>query len=209
MSTLVQVIREAIHANNLAVRVASPAIVQSFDPVAQTVVVVLALKRKGGEDTDYSEVSVLLDVPVLLPSVAGFHITLPIQKGDECLVVFSDRCIDSWFDKGGVQQPAESRVHHISDGFAFIGVNSKPNTIPNFSASDLEIRNDAGTQLISLKSSGEVLIETDGNVTVNTPTANFSGDIIADGDVVASGVSLVNHTHGGVEAGGSNTGVPN
>ena len=34
------------------------------------------------------------------------------------------------------------------------------------------------------------------------------GDIEVTGDVTASGVSLVHHTHGGVQSGGSNTGAP-
>ncbi len=48
-----------------------------------------------------------------------------------------------------------------------------------------------------------------------TQTAIFNGniettgDVIADGDVTADGVSLHNHTHGGVETGGGNTGAPN
>lgn len=46
-------------------------------------------------------------------------------------------------------------------------------------------------------------------------TATFNGDInttgsmTADTDVIADGVSLHNHTHGGVQTGGGNTGVPN
>lgn len=38
--------------------------------------------------------------------------------------------------------------------------------------------------------------------------ASFSGGITADGDVVASGISLTSHTHGGVTPGGGNTGAP-
>ena len=42
-----------------------------------------------------------------------------------------------------------------------------------------------------------------------TPTVYCSGDVLVDGDVVASGVSLVNHTHGGVRRDNSNTDPPN
>jgi phage baseplate assembly protein gpV len=35
------------------------------------------------------------------------------------------------------------------------------------------------------------------------------GDIEVTGDVVASGISLVHHTHGGVQQGGANTKEPN
>lgn len=34
------------------------------------------------------------------------------------------------------------------------------------------------------------------------------GDVNVTGDVIANGISLVNHTHGGVEPGAGNTGAP-
>lgn len=37
----------------------------------------------------------------------------------------------------------------------------------------------------------------------------IDGDVEVTGDVVASGVSLVHHTHGGVQSGGANTEEPN
>lgn len=37
----------------------------------------------------------------------------------------------------------------------------------------------------------------------------FNGDIEVTGDVIASGVSLVHHTHPGIQPGPSNTGEPN
>lgn len=40
-------------------------------------------------------------------------------------------------------------------------------------------------------------------------TMNINGTLTVTGDVIASGVSLVNHTHGGVQSGGANTGAPN
>ncbi len=36
----------------------------------------------------------------------------------------------------------------------------------------------------------------------------INGDLIVTGDVIAAGVSLVNHRHGGVVSGGSQTGEP-
>src|SRR5690606_29354382 len=40
-------------------------------------------------------------------------------------------------------------------------------------------------------------------------TASITGNVVVSDDVVASGISLVNHTHGGVQSGSSNTDVPN
>lgn len=52
-----------------------------------------------------------------------------------------------------------------------------------------------------------------GNLTVQgaiecTSTIHAAGNITSDADVIASGISLVNHVHGGVDSGGSKTAVP-
>lgn len=45
-----------------------------------------------------------------------------------------------------------------------------------------------------------------GTITVTGQTVNING---SQGDVVVNGVSLVNHTHGGVTAGSDSTAIPN
>ncbi len=90
-----------------------------------------------------------------------------------------------------------------SDGLiAFIGgdrsnavvicMAGRGNRITGLAAGDVAIYNQGGA-VIKLVGGG---IEITGNVTVN-------------GDVIANGVSLTKHTHGGVAAGAANTGEPN
>jgi hypothetical protein len=62
---------------------------------------------------------------------------------------------------------------------------------------------------------GNVTMTVAGTLTVNAPTTNWTGDInvsgditVTGGDVVADGISLKTHVHGGVQSGGSNTGTP-
>jgi len=47
-----------------------------------------------------------------------------------------------------------------------------------------------------------------GEAKVTVATARFSGDVIVDGDVVAGGISLRNHIHGGVLPGAADTDKP-
>ena len=65
---------------------------------------------------------VLQDVPIVWPSGGGVTLTLPVAAGDECLLVIADRCIDAWWQSGGVQLPMDSRAHDLSDAFAIVGV---------------------------------------------------------------------------------------
>jgi phage baseplate assembly protein gpV len=55
--------------------------------------------------------------------------------------------------------------------------------------------NNEPTCFIELKQNGSIEI-------------TASNNVIVKGDVIADGISLKNHTHGGVESGGSNTGKP-
>src|SRR6185312_7133451 len=101
---------EALAAFAQQMRVSMPAVVVSFDATKQTVSVQPAIKEivayleAGGlwnNNTEAIPLPVLQDVPVVVPRAGGFTITLPIQPGDECLVVFGDTCIDAWWQSGG------------------------------------------------------------------------------------------------------------
>src|SRR5260363_73502 len=52
--------------------------------------------------TEAVELPLLGDVPVFFPRGGGCTLTFPVQKGDECVVVFASRCIDGWWQSGGV-----------------------------------------------------------------------------------------------------------
>lgn len=47
------------------------------------------------------------------------------------------------------------------------------------------------------------------HINLNGGNMTLNGTLVVSGDVIASGVSLVNHTHGGVLAGPASTGKPN
>lgn len=127
-------------------RVAMPGIVQSFDPIEQTVVVQPAIKERIVDQ--YGNVSMvklplLLDVPVVFFRAAGFVVTMPVQKDDECLVIFGDMCIDAWWSNGGdpVQTQIEKRRHDLSDGFAIVGIWSQPKRLDDYNMYATEIVN--------------------------------------------------------------------
>lgn len=125
LEALKNAIRQEMHC-------ALPAVVESYDKATQTVTVKPALRERlsGGA---YVELPLLSDVPVFFPGGAASGITFPVQKGDECLVVFSDSCIDAWYQYGGTQNPVSLRRHDLSDGFAFIGFRSRKNALPSVS----------------------------------------------------------------------------
>ena len=106
--------------------------IQSFDSTDQTATILLNYKSKDlytGNETDYQP---LVKCPVFILNGGGAYITFPITKGDQCLVLFCDREIDTWFTKGGTNAPQSARVHDLNDGIALIGIRGGGNFISNY-----------------------------------------------------------------------------
>lgn len=153
---------------------ALPAIVQSFDSVAMTCEVQPSIQGKIPKEDGTIELvnlPLLLDCPVVFPRGGGCSLTFPIKKGDECLVVFSSRAIDLWWQNGGVQPPVEIRMHDLSDGFAIVGVYSQPNVIPNVSTNAVQLRSNDGAAFFELNPSNhEFTLTTPTKFTANVDT---------------------------------------
>lgn len=133
--TLPQVLQAAISQRLAFVRVAMPGEIVSFDPVEQTAQVKALLPDQiftESGDASTSSIGVLNKVPVQFPGAAGFAETWPVAAGDPCLLVFSDRALDVWHERGVEADPADERRHDLSDAVAILGVRSKPGKLTDF-----------------------------------------------------------------------------
>jgi hypothetical protein len=129
---------------------ALPGIVQSFDAKTQTARVTPAIKRIWLDDGPKA-LPDCVDVPVQFTGGGEFVVTWPVRQGDECLLVFSERAIDKWFARGGVQEPATVAFHDLSDAFALMGFRSKPHAVGGVSGDGLEIRTLDGQTMFRLE----------------------------------------------------------
>lgn len=64
-----------------------------------------------------------IEVPVLTMQGGGSYTAYPIAVDDYCLLIFTERCFDRWYDGQDYQPPLELRMHDYSDGIAIVGVN--------------------------------------------------------------------------------------
>lgn len=156
-------------------RVAIPGIVLSFDAAEQTVSVQPALREQLNNEGDLSWVDIppLVDVPVVMPRAGGYALTMPIQPGDECIVVFADMCIDAWWQSGGVQNQIDCRRHDLSDGFAIVGPWSQPRVLPNYSTGTAQLRNEAGDAYVEISGSN-ISIVASGTINIQGATVNIN-----------------------------------
>lgn len=202
----------ALDGRQTTVWTALPGVIVSFDAVKQTCVVQPAIQgRNTTKDgvASFVDMPLCLDCPVVFPGGGGVTLTFPVTKGNECLLVFSSRCIDGWWQNGGVQPPLEIRMHDLSDGFALVGVRSQPRKLSGVSTSHAQLRSDDGEAFVDLDPTGHVV-----KIQATTATtATFSPSGIAlhspAGTLTHNGVNVGDtHVHGGVTTGGGNTLVP-
>ena len=189
----------------LDLRVACPAIVQTVDYEKQTLTAIPAIREKmndGQGNLSWVEIPLLLDVPYFVYSGGGYCLTLPIKRGDDCLIVFGDSCIDAWWQSGGIQNQVEIRRHDLSDGFAIVGFRSQPAVVSGYSAGTAQLRNKAGDAYIEIAGS-TINIHAAGGVNIDGGGIDISGGTTIDGR------EFLPHTHSGVVPGGGSTGGVN
>lgn len=195
---------------------AGPGIVQAVDFSTMTLSVQPAIQGVvEAEDGTLSNVNLplLIHVPIQFPTAGGFSLTLPIQIGDEVLIVWASRCIDAWWQSSGVQRPIEARMHDLSDGFALVGIKSVPKVIPSISTTGAQLRNDAGTTYVEISGDGKIKLVSPSEIDITAPVVTLTGDINVSGAVTAAAVTIgsipfASHIHSGVTTGIHNTGGP-
>lgn len=174
-------------------RVAMPGIIQSFDADAVTATIQPAVKASVRQpDGTVASVALplLVDVPVEFPRGGGVTLTFPIKPGDECVVEFADRCIDYWWQNGGVQEPVDPRQHHLADAFARVGPQSQAKKISGISTSAAQLRTDDGAAFIEIDpGSHAVTVTTPGKLTASAQggTEINSPEIVLNGNVTING----------------------
>lgn len=155
----------------------------------------------------------LFQVPYTRAQGGANAIILDPQPGDIGVCVFASRDISAVkADPNAARNrqptagatPGSKRTFSLSDGLYVGGLlNGTPTQYVQFNAEGITVVSQTVVTIeaptINLK--GEV-VQTDGPMSVEST-------LTAGDDVVANGVSLHDHTHGGVQTGGGDTGPPN
>lgn len=131
---LMQLLEESFEYGMTNVHTAFPAVVKSYDAETRRAEVQPSLKRKMSNG-EFMDLPIIVDVPVLYFGTAKAGIHIPLEEGDEVLIVCSERCLDSWKDAGGDSiEDTDTRRFSMPDAVAIPGLQAT--TFPNIS--DLE-----------------------------------------------------------------------
>lgn len=178
-----------------------PGKIVSFDTDTQ-IAEIQPLIRRIFVNSGPVDLPLCISCPVMFPRAGGFSMTFPVTVGDECMIMFSERALDTWLQSGGVQLPLDTRRHSLSDAIAILGLYSQPNKLESFFTTGIEIKADDGSIYFRLDGTGITIkgnVNIDGNITMTgTSTAT---------DHTSDTISGKTHTHPG-DSGGT-TGPPN
>ncbi len=156
--------------------VSIPALIEKYDFKTQKANVRINIKPYQNIDIDYP---VLPNIPVVFPSSGGASLTMPVKKGDGCLLVFCNLDIKNWLLGGDNIKASTARKHHLSDAVAIIGLNqfSKQSNAENnddllisYSGSKIRLKNGG---IIDIHNAKELNIQTE-NVVINCKNATIS-----------------------------------
>jgi len=151
-------------------------IVQKFYADSQTVKVQIASKKVLSKNSDGTQ-TVREYAPIFAKvCYCNPFITNPLQAGDEVVLLFNDREMETWFINGQSNLEKYPRMHDLTDCIAIAGIRSLPKMI--------QILTDAlhlfyGNSDIQLKTS---------EININTTNLNITADTANTGNITATGV---------------------
>lgn len=153
--------------------------VAAFDPATQLAQAQIGIAGIDAEGKKFTH-SVIAECPVYFMGGKNFMIQHEVKAGDECIILFAQRCIDDWMRTGGIADQSIMRFHDKNDALIIVGLRSQQTVIQNFVNDGVIIRNQAMSVQVHVASNNSVTIK------------NNSGSIVlgANGDVNINGVII-------------------
>jgi hypothetical protein len=101
---------------------------------------ILGLIRKDDGTVEQQSLPPFDTVPVHFAGGGRVVSTHPTLTGDDGLLVFVSRMLDSWHQSGGQQAPIDPREHHLSDSIFLNGIRSDPRKLKNYRTQSIHHR---------------------------------------------------------------------
>ncbi len=179
MDDIVNLLKKlSAHVSN-SIRVCMPGKIETYDFKKQQASVKIDMKElyDNGDTIDYPVVS---GVPVVFMASGGASITMPVNRGDPCLLIYADRDMSNWLLGGSGQKPDSTRMHNLSDAIAIMGLfpfNSQARAENNtdvlikYSGSKIVLKPNG---IINIETTNDINVKAVENVIVNSKNTNIS-----------------------------------
>lgn len=176
--------------------------IEEFHPEDLTAIVRLAQKKTIGQNQDGTQQ--VRDYALISAKVcySSPYMTYPLKQGDECLVLFSDTELESWFITGEALPEGYPRMHDITDAVVIAGIRSMPKMIEILESAlhlfyygvDIQLK---GNELV-INAPFQTL-NAASQITLNAPDVNVTGNLnVATGysGLVPCGAATLTVTNG-------------
>ena len=180
MTSLSEVLTEAINHMMGGVYTMLPGVVESYDFKAQKAIVRPSISKviRAGETITPPAI---FEVPVIWPRTANAIIHLPLAPGDRVMVIFSCRSLELWLNNAAaLSDPGDFRKFDLNDAVAVPGFYPFALQSPAENGQDLliqhklatvRLRQDSSIEVEQKASKAMIRIDPAGNVTVDTPVS--------------------------------------
>lgn len=195
--TLAAAMQAVLRFNDLKFEVLLPAVVLLFDR-ARNVATVQPLITWVDVNDNARPRARYTEIPVMSSGGGGFHISFPLKAGDLGWIYASDR--DLGIFRATLQQskPNTGRCHRFEDGM-FIPDVFRKYVINGEDTNAMVIQSVDGATRVSIRPDNIKM--TASLVTIDAPTAHFTGNVTVDKtltatvDAVVAGISVKGHGH--------------
>ena len=184
-SDMIAILNGVMNKMGLELNCVRVGIIQTFNAEDLTAEVQIVNKRTLGLNKDGTQKT--KDYALVTAKVCYCcpYLTYPIEQGEECILLFNDRELESWFTTGEVQPEAYPRMHDLTDCIAIVGLRSLAKMI-EIAANCLNLF--YKTSSIQLK---------DGSINIKTDKITLDGtDCIEDGEHAVGNGSIINTING-------------
>ena len=167
-------------------KVCLPATIEEYDFKTQKASVQIDLKEVLANDTSI-DYPIITNVPVIFPSSGGASLTMPVKRGDNCIVFFLDRDISSWLIGLSKQAPSSARMHNLNDAVALMGL--FPFSVESAAKNNTDLMLSYDDSEILMKPNGEIEILSAKSLKVKTEDIDIK---CVNADIKSSGKIDIN-----------------
>lgn len=159
------------------VHTAIPGTIDEFNPVTGNAIVTPygEYRKPDGTSIPFPRIS-NVPVHVMQGNRQRATIALPIQRGDECILFFSEQALDAW-RTAGEQSDIDLRFD-LTNAIALVGLFARPNPLVQQACEENAIIIKSGSDAVKIKN-GQIEISSSANITVKSAgTVNITGTTV-------------------------------
>lgn len=135
-----------------------PGQIVSFNRSEGTATIQPCFQRVYADRDDPETLPPIEDVPVFFFGSGNRWLTVDLEEDSYVILLFAQRALATWFEQGGIVDPAQSRKFALSDAIALAGLKPATDSI-DIEPDSIELRNEEGLSYVRINADDNVEIQ--------------------------------------------------